>query len=472
MSSLGKRALAAAPPLERWIANARGELTVGRLPRAAWPIVAGAVVRACAALGRPVLILVPAPQRFADELRPWLAGNPPVHVFAEVGISFLDRPPAFDEAVNKRLEALAALSRANDEPAMVVVSSRRAITRQTISPRDLEEGTVLLTPGQGPDPVAVALRLVELGYSREPLVEDRGQFSLRGGILDVFPAAADAPVRAEWAGDVIETLRLFDPENQRSVMAVPEASIRTGRELLLGPGRGAAAVARLREAVSLASLRADVDSEWEDELVRLESGSAFPGVEFYAGYLDPARPSLLDHVPAGAAVLDFDPNRQLVDARSVIEEAEMLAAAESEGGELPRGYALPIVGVDRLDDFAGRARLLVTSGEAAADAIDLGWTESEPLVSRPRAAADLAVLSERSTVVFATEQDERLRAFLDESGVRAAVVETELDLDLELEPALRRADIDIAAGCSQDSGEEPDQGIHPRLLHGRACRTC
>ncbi len=448
MTSLWQSTLAAAPALERWIANSKGELKVGRLPRPAWPIVAGAVARACAALRRPVLILVPAPQRFADELRPWLAGHPPVHVFAEVAISFLDRPPAFDESVNKRLEALAALSRASDEPAIVVVSSRRAITRQTISPRDLLEGTMLLAPGQGPDPMAVALRLVELGYSREPLVEDRGQFSLRGGILDVFPAAADAPVRAEWAGDVIETVRLFDPENQRSVMAVPEASIRTGRELLLGPGRGAAAVARLRESVSLASLRADVAADWEDELARLESGSAFPGVEFYAGYLDSSRPSLLDHMPAGAAVLDFDPERQLTDARSVIEEAEMLAAAESGGGELPRGFTLPIVGVGRLDDFAGRPRLVLTSGEPTGDAVDLGWTESEPLVGRPRAAADLAALSASATVMFATEQAERLRAFLDESGVRAGVEETELDLDLELKPALRRADIDIASGCS------------------------
>ena len=450
MSSLWKRTIAVTPALERWIAGADGELKVGRLPRAAWPIVAGAVVRACAAARRPVLILAPAPERFTDELRPWLAGHPQVHVFAEVGISFLDRPPAFDASVNKRLEALAALARASDEPAIAVVSSRRAMTRQTISPRDLVDGTIVLAPGRGPDPVAVALRLVELGYSREALVEDRGQFSLRGGILDVFPAAADAPVRAEWAGDVIETLRLFDPENQRSVMAVPEASIRTGRELLLGPGRGAAAVARLREAVSLESLRADVRSDWEDELARLESGGAFPGVEYYAGYLDPSRPSLLDHVPAGAAVLDFDPERQLADARSVIDEAQMLAAAESGGGELPRGFTLPVVSVDRLDGFAGRSRLLLTAGEPAGDAIDLGWTESQPLVGRPRAVAELADLSRAATVIFATEQDERLRAFLDEGGVRAPFGEAELDLDLELEPALRRADVDITAGCSQE----------------------
>jgi transcription-repair coupling factor (superfamily II helicase) len=449
MSSLWKSTIAAAPALQRWIAGGRGELEVGRLPRPAWPIIAGSVVRALTALGRPVLILVPAPERFADELRPWLAGHPPVHVFAEVAVSFLDRPPAFDESVNKRLEALAALSRAGEEPGVVVVSSRRAITRQTISPRDLHEGTIVLAPSKGPDPIAVALRLVELGYSREPLVEDRGQFSLRGGILDVFPAAADAPVRAEWAGDVIDTLRLFDPENQRSVMAIPEASIRTGRELLLGPARGAAAVARLRESVSLASLRADVDADWEDELARLESGAAFPGVEFYAGYLDPSQPSLLEHVPLATAVLDFEPERQLADAGTLIEEAEMLAAAESGGGELPRGFVLPTVGVDRLSELGGRSHLRLTAGEPGAGAIDLGWKGAEPLVGRLRAAAELAAVSASVTVIFATEQDERLRAFLDEGGVKAQVPETELDLDLELEPALRRADLDIAAGCSQ-----------------------
>jgi transcription-repair coupling factor (superfamily II helicase) len=453
MSLLWKGTVEAAPALERWIAGGEGELNVAHLPRAAWPIVAGAVARALAALRRPVLILVPAPERFADELRPWLSGRPPVHVFAEIGISFLDRPPAFDDSVNKRLEALAAIARAGGEPELVVVSSRRAITRQTISPRDLVYGRLVLAPGRGPDPVAVALRLVELGYSREPLVEDRGQFSLRGGILDVFPAAADAPVRAEWEGEVIETLRLFDPENQRSVMAVPEISIRTGRELLLGPARGAAAVARLRESVSLESLRADVRSDWEDELARLESGAAFPGVEFYSGYLDPSRPSLLDHLPAGLAVLDFDPERQLADARSLIAEAEMLAAAESGGGELPRRFTLPTVGIDRLNDFAGRARLLLMAGEPAqeaiGDAIDLGWTEAETLVGRPRAAADLAATGETATVIFATEQEERLKALLEESKVRATVGEADLDLDLELGPALRRADVDIAAGAAQ-----------------------
>jgi transcription-repair coupling factor (superfamily II helicase) len=448
MSSLWERTLGAVPELQRWLANAPSEISAARLPRSAWAIVAGSVARACHARGLPLLVLVQGPDRFADELRPWLAGNPATHVFAEVAVSFLDRPPASDDAVNKRLEALAALAEA-DRRACVVVSSRRAMLRMTISPAELAAGTLVLEPGAGPDPVAVAARLVELGYAREALVEDRGQFSVRGGILDVFPAAADSPVRAEWSGDVVETLRLFDPENQRSVMAIPRISIRTGRELLLGARRGSAAVARLREAVSLESVRADVLVDWEDELVRLGAGAAFPGVEFYSAYLDPELPSLLDHLPAETVVLDLDSDRQRADARSVTEETQMLAAAEAGGAELPRGFTLPMVPLDRLESFSGRHRLKVSAGEGDAISLDLGWVELEPFVGRPRALADAVQLSASGTIVMATEQPERLAALLDEAKVKARPIEVDLDLDLELEPGFMHANVDMAAGCAQ-----------------------
>jgi transcription-repair coupling factor (superfamily II helicase) len=449
-TTLGQAVVGAAPALEEWIGRGKGELEVARLPRSAWPVVGGAIARAATEGGRPVLILVPGPERFADELRLWLGGRPPTHVFAEVAVSFLDRPPAFDEAVNLRLEALTAL--ASGEPA-VIVSSRRAMTRQTISRGDLVGTSVTLLPGQGPDPVTVAGRLIELGYTREPLVEEQGQFSLRGGILDVYPAAADAPVRAEWAGDVVETLRLFDPTNQRSVMPIPEATVRTGRELLVGPDRGEEAAERLRQSVSLESLRGDVRSDWDDELTRLAAGAAFAGIEFFAAYLDPSRPSLLDHLPASILVLDFEPSRQRTDARTLLDETAMLAAAEAGGGELPRQFQLPTV--DRPDDFGARPRLAVTAGEGSSDALDLEWFEGEPLVGQPRALAGFAARSDSAAIVFATEQDERLRALLDEAGIATALGEVDLDLDLELEPGLKHASVDLGSGFAQ-----PAIGLH------------
>src|SRR4029077_5881634 len=250
--------------------------------------------------------------------------------------------------------------------------------RATISPEDLALGSLTLAPGAGPDPVAVATRLVEMGYSREQLVEDHGQFALRGGILDVFPAAADSPVRAEWSGDAVETLRLFDPTNQRSVMAVPRVSIHPGRELLLGPRRGAAAAERIRMSVSLEGLRADVRADWEEEVERLAAGGAFPGVEFYSAYLDESVPSLLEHLHDGMAIVDFEPARQRADARVLIEETEMLAAAEAEGNELPRGFMLPMIRAERLQEVGSHPHLELTAAEGGDDAIDLGWAEAEP----------------------------------------------------------------------------------------------
>ena len=443
-AKLWEAATGASPVLQRWLASPRETLSAGRLPRAAWPIVAASIARAVTATSRSLLVLTPSPDRFAAELRLWLGGTPSTHVFAEVGVSFLDRPPAFDDAVSRRLEALAAFAAA---PA-IVVSSRRAASRATISPSDLASGTIELEPGRGPDPIAVTARLVELGYSREPLVEAPGQFSLRGGILDVFPAAADEPARAEWLGDTVDTLRIFDPVNQRSVMALGRLLVRPGKELLIGPARGAAAVAAMRGALDLGSLRPDVAAEWEDDLSRLEAGASFPGIEFYAGFIEPGLPSLFDHLPPGCLVLDFEPQRQQADARSVAEETAMLAAAEAEGGELPKRFRLPAVPVARLEPRDDNPVLRLTSGEGEEGALDLGWVDAEPLVGRPGALAAVAARSRDAVVVVATEQADRMQAALDSEEVRTTVVPVDLDVDLPLDAALAHADVDIAAGCS------------------------
>jgi len=414
----------------------RSRVRVGRLPRAAWPLFAASAARAVSLSGRSLVVLAPGPERLFEELRPWLAGRPAAAVFAEVAINFLDRPPAFDPAVVRRLEALAAL--AGEEPS-VVVSSRRACMRATVSPSDLAATTVTLAAGLRADPVAVAERLVELGYSREPLAEAPGQFSLRGGILDVFPAAARSPVRAEFFGDEVETLRLYDPANQRSVMPVPQVTVRPGRELILGPARGAAAVARLREGAALDGLRGDVRSEWEDDLVRLGSGASFPGVELYAAYLDPGLPSLLDHLPEGAVILDLEPGRQLAEARELEQETLTLAAAEAGDGELPRGFVPPMVTVERVLAPHAAAVLEVFSSEVDG-ALDLGWTDVDPVVGRPDAPALLRGRAGSAAVVLASEQTERVAEVL---GTAAGV---DLDLDWEPGPGLFGADLDLRAG--------------------------
>ncbi|MEP7105616.1 MAG: transcription-repair coupling factor, partial [Chloroflexota bacterium] len=194
-------------------------------------------------------------------------------------------------------------------------------------------------------------------------------------------------------------------------------------------------------------LRGDVRSEWEDDLARLSAGASFPGVELFAAYLDPDRPSLLDHLPKGALVLDLEPGRQLAEARELEQETLTLAAAEAGDGELPRGFVAPMVEVERLVAARpqGAGVIEVSASEVAEEggAIDLGWTDIDPVVGRPDAAAVLQGRAAEGGVVLATEQGERVAELF---GGGSPPDTVDLDVDWEPAPGLHHADLDLRAG--------------------------
>ena len=94
----------------------------------------------------------------------------------------------------------------------------------------------------------VLRELIDLGYEALPEVAGRGEFARRGGIVDVFPAGQPLPVRIEWFGDEIESLRAFDPATQRGVRPVDDVRLLPASEFLLGTGSGASLRAALGHA--------------------------------------------------------------------------------------------------------------------------------------------------------------------------------------------------------------------------------
>lgn len=123
-----------------------------------------------------------------------------------------------DDIVAERMNALMRVqtARKNGEPIRMVVPVRSLI--QYVVKRDaLEKQTVTLAVGEEHDLEDLVVRLSELGYDRELMVEQRGQTSVRGGILDVFPISGELPYRIEFFGDEIESIRRFEPETQRSI---------------------------------------------------------------------------------------------------------------------------------------------------------------------------------------------------------------------------------------------------------------
>src|SRR5439155_2220626 len=108
---------------------------------------------------------------------------------------------------------------------------------------------------------ALLRRLTTLGYRREPLVQARGEFSLRGGILDCFPPGRRRPLRAEFFGDELESLREFDVEGQGSAGSVAAARILPAAELSLTSEAVLAADVPLRE-LDFSTARPEVRDQW------------------------------------------------------------------------------------------------------------------------------------------------------------------------------------------------------------------
>jgi len=176
--------------------------------------------------GRSALVLAPSWENadrlgddllaFVPELEPSLRTLPPVE--AE-GAGF--------QAVGERLRALRDLG--EGRPAVFLVPIRSA-TVPVPSPERFRGSRLSLREGE-----RVLLETAEAfcaanGYERVALVERPGTFAVRGGILDVYPPDADRPLRMEWFGDVVESIRAFDPQTQRSERKIPSTEIPPARE--------------------------------------------------------------------------------------------------------------------------------------------------------------------------------------------------------------------------------------------------
>ena len=210
------------------------------------------------------------------------------------------------ETVGARLLVLRRLANPDDArlgpPLQVVVTTARSLL-QPMAPGLADIEPVTLTVGSDVDLdggfEGVIVRLVELAYTRVDMVGKRGEFAVRGGILDVFPPTAEHPVRAEFWGDEVTELRMFSVADQRSI---PEAELDTVvavpcRELLLTDDVRERAAAL---AVDLPARDNRITGTVGEMLAKLADGIPVDGMEALLPVLRPTQPALLyDQLPAG-----------------------------------------------------------------------------------------------------------------------------------------------------------------------------
>src|SRR5688572_8527848 len=119
----------------------------------------------------------------------------------------------------------AALHAIASGTARIVVASAAALLTRLSAPDSLEAAGLELKNGMDLDPVVLGDLLADAGFTREDPVDEHGEFCVRGGIVDYFPAGADNPIRVEFVGDTVESIRQYDPSTQRSIQTLDQAAV-------------------------------------------------------------------------------------------------------------------------------------------------------------------------------------------------------------------------------------------------------
>ncbi|MDQ2885434.1 MAG: transcription-repair coupling factor [Chloroflexota bacterium] len=232
----------------------------------------------------------------------------------------------------QRMQAMITLVEGKQR-APIVVCSARALTQPIIPPRELATSLFSLQPGQEIDLTLMLEQLYNLGYAPVAEVEEPGQFSHRGGIIDLFPPSFPRPIRVEFFGDEIESLRTFDQETQRSLNPINDCTIGPAREAI--PVRGPEAMREL-EQLDIRTLHRDAEERWKHDLEELRQKRSFEDIAFYIPYLH-SQATLLDYLPRnGLLVFDNPASIQNHIADLDVQAQEMKEQFERERENPPR----------------------------------------------------------------------------------------------------------------------------------------
>ena len=276
---------------------------------------------------RPALIVAATSktaERLAADLRFFFGENeaqPPfsrrIHYLPGWEVApFEDLSPAA-EVVAARIEGLYHLTQSRHP---IIVTTVEALV-QRVPPRSVFGARyAYLVEGDEIDRDGLVRQLHEWGYRRLPLVEDRGEVSVRGAIVDVFPPAHPNPMRLQLSGDTIEAIHEFDPVTQRFLQRQPELLILPVREFT-------PVTAQEREVVRAIEHRAleiELGREERHLIVEgLSSGTLYPGVEFCLPYFHPSLDTVWDYLPPDTIVFLDEPG-------------EVEAALEKAGADVER----------------------------------------------------------------------------------------------------------------------------------------
>jgi transcription-repair coupling factor (superfamily II helicase) len=368
-------------------------LPAGSHDRKTWASLAGsgmglAVAEAVRQWAGPVLLVTADSQqaaRLEDEVRFFSASELPVRHFPDWETLPYDQLSPHQDIISDRLRILAGLSTLNTG----LVITGIATLAQRLAPASwLAAQSFSLKCGQRFDLDQTRQQLEAVGYHAVETVYEHGEYAVRGSLMDIFPMGAAAPVRIELFDDEIESLRLFNPDTQRTTESIPQLELLPAREYPFDK----AAVRRFKDQWADSF---DGDPKQCPVYRDVSSGLASAGIEYYLPLFFELTSGLLDYLPSNTLVL--------LESSAQAQLAHFWEEVQSRYEERRHDRLMPILPPERLflrenELFAGLNRFarLQLNGLAEterAGVYNLPLTEPPALPVDSRSEQPLAGLS-------------------------------------------------------------------------------
>lgn len=247
------------------------------------------------------------------------------------------------DIIKKRFEVV---SRLLENEKFSVVLSVEALFDRLVPKERFKDFIINIKEGDIVSIDRLTEKLVFMGYDRTELVEGQGQFSVRGGIVDLFGAISENAVRIEFWGDEVDTIRVLDSLSQRSVEKIHEIKVFPMRELVYDESELDAAVEKLNaefERCMNRYIESGLEQEAEklkeavgEAVEKLREQKSFSGVDKYIQFFYEKRDMLLDYIPKDTVIYYDEPSRISEHAKTVLDEF-----LESIKNRIERGSMLP-----------------------------------------------------------------------------------------------------------------------------------
>jgi transcription-repair coupling factor (superfamily II helicase) len=375
----------------------------------------------------PVLLVTSQPEnarKLHEQLSTWCPAAQ-VMLYPEPDVLPYERLSPDTTTAIERIRVLAALAVNNETKNgtgnPLIVAPAAALMSRTAPRKEFLDACLTVKLGMNIAPFKLLAGLEAAGYRLENIVEVPGTVSHRGGIIDIYPPTAEFPVRLEFFGDSIDSIRTFDPVTQRSTGNVPPVTLVPATELL-APGRmDKRSLEDILNGIDVSGCSPEFKQQVGADKEMLLSGQLSREAQFYAPLFNSG--TLLEYLPPDALLVIDEPSALVPAAAEFDAEAAQIRSEKMERGELPANFPRPYFTWEELEKGIDSQRSLSLEAWGMDEGLDFitSPTYMGKLPSFIKKSIEL--LGQQKRVIVVSHQASRLSELFDEEDIVVAPVE-------------------------------------------------